>query len=75
MSFRNLKRDIAETLFSDIIDDAFRDGIHEGRRAAMNNIAFRVRNADIKLTPARREGYEHAITIIDKYKKEFKDFL
>lgn len=69
----NIREGIAEALFSDIIDEAFRQGIAEGRRAAVNNIGFQVRNADLNLTPARKEGYQKAVDIIDTYKTKMKD--
>jgi len=64
MNFRTLKEDLAETLFSTYLDEIFMKGIEEGRRNTANIIAFKLKNTDLKLTPARREGYEKAIDIV-----------
>lgn len=70
--YRELKYRIADTLFAYELDEAYRHGIKEGARNALGDATVKISIRQQNLTPARAEGAQQALDIIERTKLIWK---
>lgn len=65
MKLSEIKEAIAERFFEKQLDDAYYLGIKQGSTATLSNVKMKVEYRKKKYTPARQEGMQVAIDVIE----------
>ena len=63
---------LADTFFEKELDEAFTHGIKEGRRNVANHMLFELRNSAPKMTPAKLQGYQVALRMVEEIQRKYR---
>lgn len=71
--WREIKYQIADRLFCEELDDAYRMGVQSGAEYATRTISFRINLKNKDLTKAQQIGYDKAIAAMQDAKETVQE--